>query len=452
MNLNRRLRMKLVVGSVFGWMISSSAALANVVGTDAQNFNPITNGLDFVTVDSSETLKPGIFNFGLFFNYAVNSLPYYDSNPQNRTDFKDTLTSMDLNMGVGLMKNWDVGLSLPQLLRQNVTDNTGATRGEFSQSGNTEVRVNTKYRMSGDDSGGTALIGSVNFNRIKNNPYTGEDAGPTYNLEFAADTTWDKIATGFNVGHRWRSPGRAIANAPVAPFGNQFIASVAASYLFTDIDTKLIGEIFGSLPAKSENTARDRSQSSLELLLGIKHDITSQIAFHFGAGTELMQGAGSPDWRVYTGLNWALGPLWSESQGLEPAPLEEPAQVAESNTAVEPEQDRFVARNINFDFGSDRVSDSARPILAELAEYLRKPPAFSSVVIEGHTDSVGRDSYNLDLSQRRAQSIKEALVKDFGFAASKIQAVGFGESVPIADNGNFQGRALNRRVEFKINR
>ena len=80
-----------------------SIASANVVGSDTQNFNPTTDGLDFVTVQSSETLEPGIFNLGLFINYAVNSLPNYeDVTTQTRTNFHDTLWSSDFNLGVGV--------------------------------------------------------------------------------------------------------------------------------------------------------------------------------------------------------------------------------------------------------------------------------------------------------------------------------------------------------------
>ena len=53
------------------------SVLANVVGVDTQNFNPTTSGLDFVTVHSSETLKPGYVNFGFYLNYAGNTLPNY---------------------------------------------------------------------------------------------------------------------------------------------------------------------------------------------------------------------------------------------------------------------------------------------------------------------------------------------------------------------------------------
>ena len=138
----------------------SRPAMANVVGPDAQNFNPITSGLDFVTVQSSETLKPGIFNLGLFLNYAVNSLPYFETN-QQKTQFNDTLLGLDLNAGVGLTPFWDVGISLPQILNQSVDDTNGA-RGEFAATGATEVRVNSKFRLFGDDSRGFAIVLSGN--------------------------------------------------------------------------------------------------------------------------------------------------------------------------------------------------------------------------------------------------------------------------------------------------
>jgi outer membrane protein OmpA-like peptidoglycan-associated protein len=73
------------------------------------------------------------------------------------------------------------------------------------------------------------------------------------------------------------------------------------------------------------------------------------------------------------------------------------------------------------------------------------------LVVEGHTDSQGTDSHNMDLSQRRADAVRNYLVqKDYG--ADLIQANGLGEGRPVADNGNAEGRANNRRVEIIIER
>ena len=132
---------------------------ANVVGVDSQNFNPTSNGLDFVTVQSSETLEPGILNFGLFFNYAINTLPNYQNiTTQKRNEPRDKLLSGDISLGVGLMKNWDMGLTVPQVLYQDWDKSSGIIRGYFANTGINEYRLNTKYRFFGNSRWGLATV------------------------------------------------------------------------------------------------------------------------------------------------------------------------------------------------------------------------------------------------------------------------------------------------------
>lgn len=418
-------------------------ASANVIGTDTQNFNPTTSGLDFVTVQSSETLKPGIINVGLFLNHAVNSLPYFDQTTGSRLVFADSLTSFDFNAGVGLTKDWDVGFSLPQVLRQSVEDTTGS-RGEFAATGMTEARLNTKYRISGDADGGIAAIISTNFNLIKNNPYSGAGAGPTYNLEVAADTTVGRFALGGNAGFRLRSKGTKISGSIADPLGNQIIASLAASYHFPEYSMKVISEIFGAVPAEKGNNFGDRSLTSFEWLMGIKYDVTTSLAVHFGGGTELLQGVASPDWRLYAGLNYTFGPVFSntpETRYLEAVPQNDKSLIHE----------RFRTQSILFAFDSDQMIGAYDAVLQELADSLKG--GFKKLKIEGHTDSVGPSAYNEALSLRRAHAIRRRLIEKFlATSAGKIEAIGYGESRPIESNANYQGRQANRRVEFEISR
>src|SRR5439155_1641808 len=85
-------------------------AIANVVGPDPENFNPTTDGLDFVTVQSAETLEPGIINLGVFLDYAVKSLPHFDNLTQTiRATLNDFLLFGHLNGGIGITKHWDAG-------------------------------------------------------------------------------------------------------------------------------------------------------------------------------------------------------------------------------------------------------------------------------------------------------------------------------------------------------
>ncbi|GFK92657.1 Outer membrane porin F [Fundidesulfovibrio magnetotacticus] len=105
-------------------------------------------------------------------------------------------------------------------------------------------------------------------------------------------------------------------------------------------------------------------------------------------------------------------------------------------------------RSIYFDFDRHNIKAVFVPVLDEGVAMIRSKPD-TLVILEGHTDSVGSDAYNLGLSNRRAQSVKAYFVKK-GVDGGRIEAVGFGESRPRADNSTADGRKLNRRVEIKF--
>ena len=101
-----------------------------------------------------------------------------------------------------------------------------------------------------------------------------------------------------------------------------------------------------------------------------------------------------------------------------------------------------------FDFDSSILKPGAYSEIDRVANILNRYPK-SSIRIEGHTDSVGDETYNLDLSERRAIAVKDTLVAK-GVNALRVQAVGFGESMPVASNDEEGGRQLNRRVSIVI--
>lgn len=107
---------------------------------------------------------------------------------------------------------------------------------------------------------------------------------------------------------------------------------------------------------------------------------------------------------------------------------------------------RAVLYGIRFDYDSDRLKASAVTTLTALGDALKANPNWR-IEIQGHTDSDGSDDYNLDLSDRRAASVRQWLVDD-GIAAERMTSKGLGESQPASDNSSTQGRALNRRVEI----
>jgi len=101
-----------------------------------------------------------------------------------------------------------------------------------------------------------------------------------------------------------------------------------------------------------------------------------------------------------------------------------------------------------FDYDSDVVKSTAASNLRALAQSLDKYPN-TDLMIVGHTDAQGSDSYNQGLSERRAAAARNYLVSQ-GVSASRIRVAGRGESEPIASNDTDEGRAQNRRVEIAI--
>jgi outer membrane protein OmpA-like peptidoglycan-associated protein len=105
--------------------------------------------------------------------------------------------------------------------------------------------------------------------------------------------------------------------------------------------------------------------------------------------------------------------------------------------------------DVLFDTGSYTLKPGAREKLAKISGILLAHPGLT-LQIEGHTDSVGSDQYNQQLSEKRAGSVQDFLVQQ-GVAAGSVSAIGFGKMEPVASNDTSEGRQLNRRVELVVN-
>jgi OmpA-OmpF porin, OOP family len=108
-----------------------------------------------------------------------------------------------------------------------------------------------------------------------------------------------------------------------------------------------------------------------------------------------------------------------------------------------------VLQQVHFQTGSATILPDSFPMLTEIVQLLQANPNIKKMMIEGHTDSRGGADFNLDLSKRRAQSVRNWLV-DHGVAPNRLQSEGYGLTRPIDTNDTDQGRAANRRVEFKV--
>jgi len=115
---------------------------------------------------------------------------------------------------------------------------------------------------------------------------------------------------------------------------------------------------------------------------------------------------------------------------------------------IEKRIERGELPKIEFDFDMDEITPESAPTLMLMADLLIANPRLKVFVL-AHTDSIGTEEYNLDLSERRARSVKTWLTQN-GVPPPSIRFKGLGFSRPIADNSTDYGRAKNRRVEFRV--
>ncbi|MEI9971576.1 MAG: OmpA family protein [Ignavibacteriota bacterium] len=101
-----------------------------------------------------------------------------------------------------------------------------------------------------------------------------------------------------------------------------------------------------------------------------------------------------------------------------------------------------------FDFDKYTLKPGAREKLAKVSGILLAYPGLK-IQLEGHTDSIGSDSYNMTLSQNRATAVQDYLVQQ-GIPAASLTAVGYGKASPVASNDTDSGRQQNRRVEMVV--
>ena len=104
---------------------------------------------------------------------------------------------------------------------------------------------------------------------------------------------------------------------------------------------------------------------------------------------------------------------------------------------------------IFFDQDSAMIGSQYGPFLRRIADALAENPG-TSAILEGHTDSTGPESYNLELSSRRAIEVRNALVDEMHISTTRLTAIGAGAASPVQPNSSAAGRAYNRRVEVRL--
>jgi OOP family OmpA-OmpF porin len=189
---------------------------------------------------------------------------------------------------------------------------------------------------------------------------------------------------------------------------------------------------------------------------GVGYDFNQRLALslgwrYFATETPEFSSGTAPRYRsdaVLATLRFAFGrtPMRAEAE-----PVSQPPAAA----ALPPEPQAEIAafetvvlRAVNFKFDRSELTEPARMTLDELAARLVKHPEVR-VTVEGHTDSIGTEEYNMGLGQRRAQTVADYLA-NAGVQGPNITLQSYGESQPVASNKTAEGRATNRRAQFSV--
>jgi OmpA-OmpF porin, OOP family len=158
----------------------------------------------------------------------------------------------------------------------------------------------------------------------------------------------------------------------------------------------------------------------------------------------------------FIGLRYFFGGAKEASQPIakaEPAPppVEEMKKAPEAAAKVEQEiiEKGRVTMNVEFDTGKNVIKPASYKEIESVVDVLKKYPNLK-IVVEGHTDNIGGEKFNNNLSQKRADAVKEVMVKNYQIDSSRITAKGFGYSKSIGDNKTKEGRQMNRRVEAAV--
>ncbi|AZP71181.1 OmpA family protein [Pseudomonas poae] len=189
-----------------------------------------------------------------------------------------------------------------------------------------------------------------------------------------------------------------------------------------------------------------RDQSTLAIAgAGVKYYFTNNLFARAGVESDYNLDNGKWDYSALVGLGVNFG---GNAGAVAPAPTPAPAPEPTPEPEAPVAQVVRVELDVKFDFDKSVVKPNSYGDVKNLADFMKQYPQ-TTTVVEGHTDSVGPDAYNQKLSQRRADAVKQVLVKD-GIAPNRVSSVGYGKSRPVADNATEAGRAINRRVEASV--
>lgn len=414
-----------------------------LLNVDTILFDPVTDGGRYFNIQDAQTLPQWRFHTGVYFDYAHEPLEVRDVGTGARTGVVNDLIMSHFQGALGLVDWFEAGLSIPVVFYQTYRDPNAVTAvPKETHSGLGDIRFETKFRILDNYRYpiGIALVPFMTFPTGNSDYYLG-NGKITAGVKAAIEgNIINRVWISMNWGYQYLPGERQYYPRNVdAVIDDLMIYGLAVHGKINDM-WSLIAELYGETVLKT--AYKSLRQTPLIGRGGVKftprfHGSWRGMSFAVGAGGGLTKGVGNPDFHILAGVNYRVPRI---------VELKEPG-AAEVDARLE--EKIIITQTIHFEFASSSIRSISYPILDDVAELLKRNPQITKVQVEGHTDWIGSDAYNLRLSQRRAQSVVDYLV-NHGVSRDRLIPVGYGESKPIADNNTDEGRAKNRRTEFTV--
>lgn len=467
---------------------------------ELQRFRPAPGVADYISTWGTGISPHQEWNAGATFNYSDH--PMYV--PGGRGVAYQA--QLDLMGTVGLYDVAEVGLVVPWTLRQRDEE----LAEHLSRTALNDMRLTSKVQlMSLADHPVGLSVGTTISVPTGNDEALASDGGFGFETRAIGEyVIRETIRTTANLGFRYR-PGETRVQQNV--LGNEITWGVGVHSPFVTDDLDILGEVTGAVgvqPRPDHLSGVVEGEVPVEMRGALRYGFHSDWSLTTGLGSGLTEGIGAPNWRFFAGIDgkWATGGWWrvdysnpdfevqvDPCEGWDPdetvrrlrfdpeddcpdpepaeprdpgAELDEPLEdtgwePSEPETTgaedIEDQEGRAAIRqgaivitdDVAFETGSAEIHGDSHAVLDDVAELIGRYDEIQLLRIEGHTDNVGDAGLNMELSRDRAESVRQHLV-EAGIQPHRIEAVGYGETEPVADNDTAQGRAQNRRVEFHI--
>jgi len=472
-----------------------AAADARAQGFDAERFTPAAGAMGWTVAESPVVPFHLGLGLGLFVHGSDDALVVRDQgNGDILSRPLDTAVSADVLASLGLFDVAELALHLPvRLVYDGDPYDTGGGTTVAAGAGVGDLRIVPKVRIGSAGSLSSHVVFGL---AVPISVPTGDDnelrgaGGVVLDPKLLILGRFGPVGLLGNVGYRWRSQHPANL-----AWGDEITFDVGAAVAVTSWLEPFV-ELNG---AKEVATDVDGGSTELplEALLGLALRPSPDWTISAGVGIGVSDGLGSPDLRGFLGIRWAPSSPTGDGFGDRdqdgvadrdddcPDDVEDADGFADEDGCPEPDNDRdgvadeddecpdqpeetggdgdgcpdrtyvkieegkiYIFGKVQFRSGSTELSPKSEPLLDQVAVALQAQPDVK-VRVEGHTDDTGPPATNQELSEKRAEAVREALVKR-GVSGDRLQAHGYGETQPRAPNRTAAGRAKNRRVEFVI--